>query len=105
VGPDSDELAARAGDARQRADLRRVVAGEDLPRHARRAKVLGWPKRRKLAHAFLWEYSYKRLNLAQLLGQRGVILTRFFKLAQQFPWKSRLESESQPEVCGQPCKL
>jgi hypothetical protein len=39
-------------------------------------KVLGWPKRRKLAHAFLWEYSYKRLKLAQLLGQLGVFLTR-----------------------------
>jgi len=23
----------------------------------RARKVLGWPKRRKLAHAFLWEYS------------------------------------------------
>ena len=41
----------------------------------RARKVLGWPKRRKLAHAFLWEYSYKRLKLAQLLGQLGVLLT------------------------------
>jgi hypothetical protein len=24
-----------------------------------------------LAHAFLWDYSYKRLKLAQLLGQLG----------------------------------
>jgi hypothetical protein len=32
-------------------------------------KVLGWPKRYQLAHAFLWEYSYKRLRLAQLLSQ------------------------------------
>jgi hypothetical protein len=23
--------------------------------------VLGWPKKWKLTHAFLWEYSYKRL--------------------------------------------
>jgi hypothetical protein len=38
-------------------------------------KVLGWPKRRKLAHAFLWEYSYKRLQLAQLLGQLGIFRT------------------------------
>jgi hypothetical protein len=30
---------------------------------------------RKLTHAFLWEYSYKRLKLAQLLGQLGVFLT------------------------------
>ena len=36
--------------------------------------MLGWPKRCKLAHAFLWEYSYKRLKLAQLLGQLGVFL-------------------------------
>ena len=37
--------------------------------------MLGWPKRPKLAYAFLWEYSYKRLELAQLLGQLGVFLT------------------------------
>ena len=38
----------------------------------RARKVLGWPKRCKLAHAFLWEHSYKRLKLqAQLLGQLG----------------------------------
>ena len=37
-------------------------------------KLLGWPKRCKLAHAFLWEHSYKRLKLAQLLGQLGVLL-------------------------------
>jgi hypothetical protein len=28
-----------------------------------------------LPHAFRWEYSYKRLQLAQLLGQLGVFLT------------------------------
>ena len=44
--------------------------------HAVARKVLGWPKRHKLAHAFLWEYSYKGLKLAQLLGQVGVFLTR-----------------------------
>jgi hypothetical protein len=27
------------------------------------SKLLGWPKRSKLAHAFLWEYRYKRLKL------------------------------------------
>jgi hypothetical protein len=37
--------------------------------------VLGWPKRCRLAHVFLWEYSYKRLELAQVLGQLGVFLT------------------------------
>jgi hypothetical protein len=42
---------------------------------ARARKLLGWPKRCRLAHAFLWEHSYKRLQLAQLLGQLGVFLT------------------------------
>jgi hypothetical protein len=28
-----------------------------------------------LAHAVLWEYSYERLELAQLLGQLAVFLT------------------------------
>ena len=37
--------------------------------------MLGWPKRCKLAHPFLWEYSCKGLELAQLLGQLGVFLT------------------------------
>ena len=37
--------------------------------------MLGWPKIYKLAHAFQWEYRYKRLKLAELLGQRGVFLT------------------------------
>ena len=37
--------------------------------------MLGWPKICKLAHAPLWECSYKRLELAQLLGQLGVFLT------------------------------
>ena len=42
--------------------------------------MLGWPKRYKLAHAVLWECSYKRLKfpkLAQLLDQLGVFLTWF----------------------------
>ena len=38
-----------------------------LPAEAR--KVLGRPKICKLAHAFLWEHSYTRQKLAQLLGQ------------------------------------
>jgi hypothetical protein len=38
-------------------------------------KVLGCSQICKLAHAFLWEYSHKRLKLAQLLGQLGVFLT------------------------------
>jgi hypothetical protein len=56
-----------------------------VPSHAERSsgattglyarKVLGWPKRCQLAHVFLWEYSYKRLELAQILGQLGAFLT------------------------------
>ena len=42
-------------------------------RYAVAGRVSGWP-RCKLAHALLWEYSYKRLELAQLLGQLGVFL-------------------------------
>ena len=38
-------------------------------------KILGWPKRCKLAHALLWEHSYKGMKLAQLLGQPSVFLT------------------------------
>jgi hypothetical protein len=39
-------------------------------------KVSSWPKRScKLAHAFLREYSVKRLKLAHFLGQLGVFLT------------------------------
>jgi hypothetical protein len=31
-------------------------------------KLIGWPKLCKLAHAFRWEYSCKRLRLARLLA-------------------------------------
>jgi hypothetical protein len=37
--------------------------------------VLGWPKRCTSAHAFLWDCSYERLKLAQVLGQLGSFLT------------------------------
>ena len=60
--------------------LRRVAGaprGEVLPQGAlerERCEVspkdTSWPM-----HAFLWKYSYKRLKLAQLLGQLGVCLT------------------------------
>jgi hypothetical protein len=56
-----------AVDRRQRQGGRRGGAGGRT--------VLGWPKRCKLAHAFLWGYSDKRLKLAQLLGELGVFLT------------------------------
>ena len=51
-----------------------MVEARAVHRLALARKVLGWPKRCQLAHAFLWEYSYKRLQLAQLLGQLGVLL-------------------------------
>ena len=41
----------------------------------RAREVSGWPKRRKLAHAFLRECSHRRLKLAQLLGQLVAFLT------------------------------
>jgi hypothetical protein len=37
--------------------------------------VLDWSKICKLAHAFLWRHKYKSPQLAQLLGQLGVVLT------------------------------
>jgi hypothetical protein len=57
-----------------------LVNDGELPRRvdvdqAAARKVLGWPKICKLAHAFLWEHSYKGLELAQLLGQLGVLRT------------------------------
>ena len=41
---------------------RRRLLRVGVPLRAR--TVLGWPKRCKLAHAFLWKYSYKKLKLA-----------------------------------------
>jgi hypothetical protein len=38
-------------------------------------RVVKLAQKCKLAHAFLWEYSYKRLQLAQLLGKLAVFLT------------------------------
>ena len=53
-----------------------LAAGADAAdADAKARKLLGWPKRYKLAHALMWEYSYERLKLAQLLGQLGVFLT------------------------------
>jgi hypothetical protein len=42
---------------------------------SRARKVLGQPKGYEFAHALMWEYIYKRLELAQLPGQLGVFLT------------------------------
>jgi hypothetical protein len=52
--------------ARQTACFRMVEAQQASPRYgllpqAAARKALGWPKRCKFVHAFLWEYSYKRL--------------------------------------------
>jgi hypothetical protein len=47
--------------------------------------VLGWPKRCKLTHAFLWEYIDKRLKLAQLLGQLDGFLTCCCRVAFEPP--------------------
>jgi hypothetical protein len=41
----------------------------------RARKVSGCPKICESARAFPWERSYKRLQLAQLLGRHGVLLT------------------------------
>jgi hypothetical protein len=49
------------------------IYGSYAPRRANPSTA--WPRRCKLAHAFLWGDSYKRLKLAQLLGQLGVFLT------------------------------
>jgi hypothetical protein len=38
-------------------------------------EVLGFPRNYKSAHAFLWEYGQRRLELAQLLSQCGIFLT------------------------------
>jgi hypothetical protein len=43
--------------------------------------VSGWSKIYQLARALPWEYSYKGLRLAQLLGQLGVFLTRLLQVA------------------------
>ena len=60
--------ALRLGLADQAAALADRVEPLQLPQ-AR--KVLGLPKSCELAHAFLWEHSQRRLELAQLLGQLG----------------------------------
>ena len=69
-----------------------VVAGQLAAR-----KASGWPKRCRLAHAFLWEYSYKRLQLAQLLGQLGDFLTCWMRgqsLGMPFPASDRAEAQA-----------
>jgi hypothetical protein len=52
--------------------------------------VSGWPRRYKPANAFLWECRYKRLELAQLLGQLGVFLTLSVKSVIGCSWLAPL---------------
>jgi hypothetical protein len=85
------------------ASLPRTTSSSSRP-HPRAAarEVSGWPNRCKLelAHAFLWKYGCKRLKLAQLLGQLGVLLT--CSLASPnlafFP-QSRQEPARYPPAC------
>ena len=51
------------------------VDGQRLEQRLEREKLLGWPRRCKLAQAFWWKCSYKGLESALLLGQLGVCLT------------------------------
>jgi hypothetical protein len=55
---------------------------------------------RKLAHGFLWEYSYKRLKLAQLLGQPGIFLT----WTSPRSGRARRRRETAAEQCCRSCK-
>ena len=68
---DADDARAEGAGRLARADLP-VKVNEALQR---KKKALGRPKICELARAILWEYSYKRLKLAQFLGQLGVFLT------------------------------
>ena len=57
------------------AALRLQRRDQGVLQRLRARKALGLPERCNLAHTFLSECSYKRLKLAQLLGQLGVFLT------------------------------
>jgi hypothetical protein len=61
--------------ARQFVEHRLDLALHALDQPPGAGKVLGLHKICKLAQAFLCKHSYKRLQLAQLLGQLGVFLT------------------------------
>ena len=76
---DSGAKRVRGCTARQLRPSPSLAAGAAAARadhpDAGASKVLGRPRRCKLAHAFLWAYSDKRRKLAQLPGQLGVLLT------------------------------
>ena len=69
VRPVDHQAGAEAADGA--AGVERRADGGGL----RAREAFGWPKRCKLARAFLRKQSYKRLKLAQLLGRLGVFLT------------------------------
>jgi hypothetical protein len=71
---DNDFTAHGWGGGRHRPHHVAVVRGGNIA-GAEASKVLRRPGRRKLARASLREYRYKRLELAQLLGQLGVFLS------------------------------
>ena len=78
VGAERQRTSSAGGAAARSPRAARVAASPFRcvrPPRASARKVLGWPKRWKLARTFLWEYSCKRLELAQLLGQLGCFLT------------------------------
>jgi hypothetical protein len=73
---DSVALSSLGGDRATRSAFREQRPSQRADSSPIARKVLGWPKRCKLAHAFLWEFSYKRLKLAQPLCQLAVFPTR-----------------------------
>jgi hypothetical protein len=61
--------------------------------------MLGWPKRCKMAHAFLWQNSYKRPNLAQLLGRLDDFLTCASAICRVDAWAMwKTSSHSVPDA-------
>jgi hypothetical protein len=60
------------GAAREHCPPRRL---QPRGREVKRERCQIGPRRCQLAPASLWEYSVKRLKLAQFLGQLGVFLT------------------------------
>ena len=81
IGKRYGRLTRRAGPYRPRrgrAAARRGCSWPSTPRPEKSTATTALDRSNicKLAHAFLWEYSDKGLELARLLGQLGVFLTR-----------------------------
>ena len=94
VGGRRRAAAARGPQGRPRAGA--VLRGGPPAAHPPPRKVLVWPRRCKLAHAFLREYSQKRLKLVQLLGQLGVFLTRSTRFHTLMPSRLHPDPPSPP---------